>query len=88
MNQVALAPDVANEGNADEQGDAEEQEVDGDGVVGESLVGEGVEGGLSEVEEASEADDEAVNFTEVFEAEDFGGVVAVEWERSVLSMGH
>jgi len=42
----------------------------------ESLVGSGVEGGLREVEEASEADDEAVDFAECGEAEDFGGVVA------------
>ena len=42
-----------------------------------SLVGSGVEGGLREIQEASEADDEAVDFAKRGEAEDLGGVVAV-----------
>jgi hypothetical protein len=41
----------------------------------ERLVGQGVEGGLREVEQAREADDEAVYFAESGEAEDFGGIV-------------
>lgn len=43
----------------------------------EGRVGEGVEAGLREVEEAGEADYEAVDFAEGGEAEDAGGVVAV-----------
>jgi hypothetical protein len=39
-------------------------------------MGGSVEGRLREVEEAGEADDEAVDFAEGGEAEDFGGVVA------------
>ncbi len=45
----------------------------------------GVEGGLGEVEEAGQADDEAVHFAEGLEAEDFGGVVAV-WGVSGLAV--
>jgi hypothetical protein len=36
-----------------------------------------VEGGLGKVEQAGETDDQAVDFAEGGEAEDFGGVVAV-----------
>ena len=39
-------------------------------------MGSGVESGLDKVEEACETDDEAVDFAEGGEAEDFGGVVA------------
>ena len=42
-----------------------------------SKMGRGVEAGLRKVEDSSEADDEAVDFAEGGEAEDFGGVVAV-----------
>lgn len=73
---MAAAPDEGDEDGADEQREGEQDDVDGDGVVGEELVGCGVEGGLREVEEAGEADDEAVDFAEGGEAEDFGGVVA------------
>jgi hypothetical protein len=41
-------------------------------VVVERFVGEGVEGGLDEIEESGEADDEAVDFAERLETEDFG----------------
>jgi hypothetical protein len=44
----------------------------------ECLVRCGVECGLDEVEQSSETDDEAVDFAESGEAEDFGGVVARE----------
>jgi len=37
----------------------------------------GVESRLREVEDTGEADDEAINFSESGETEDFGGVVAV-----------
>jgi hypothetical protein len=43
-------------------------------------VGECVEAGLGEVEEAGETDDGAVDYAESLEAEDAGGVVAVEEE--------
>jgi hypothetical protein len=39
-------------------------------------VGEGVKGGLSKVEQARKADDEAVDFAEGGEAEYFCGIVA------------
>ena len=66
----------SDERGADDDSDAEQDQVDGAGVVAEGLVCEGVEAGLREVEEACEADDQAVDFAEGCEAEDFGGVVA------------
>jgi hypothetical protein len=42
----------------------------------ELAVSGGVEGGLSEVEESGEADDEAVDFAECGKAENLGGVIA------------
>jgi hypothetical protein len=49
----------------------------------ECLVRCGVEGGLAEIQQARETDDEPVDFAKGCEAEDFGGVVAgarVSWE--------
>lgn len=43
----------------------------------ENLMGQGVQGGLGEVEEASETDDETVYFAECLEAEDFSSVVTI-----------
>jgi hypothetical protein len=49
----------------------------------ESLVGQGVEGRLQEVEETSQADDEAIDFAKSLKTKDFCGVVrygrVVEW---------
>lgn len=75
---MALAPDKRNEHNSHEQRKAKQDDVDGDGVVVERFVGRGVEGCLREVEESGETDDEAIDFAEGSEAEDFGGVVAVK----------
>ena len=77
VNAAALTPDEHDKRGANEEGQTEEDDVDGDGVVVKDLVGCGVEGRLGEVEEAGETDDEAVDFAEGGEAEDFGGVVAV-----------
>ena len=43
----------------------------------EEFMRQGIEGGLGEIEEAGQTDDEAVDFTEGLKTEDFGGVVAV-----------
>jgi hypothetical protein len=49
----------------------------------ESLVGQGVERRLQEVEETSQADDEAIDFAKSLKPKDFCGVVrygrVVEW---------
>jgi hypothetical protein len=73
---VALPPDKSHERQTNEQRQAKQNDVDGDRVVLEGLVRSGVEGRLREVEDTGETDDEAVDFAEGGEAEDFGGVVA------------
>lgn len=45
----------------------------------EDLVRCGIECGLGEVQQAGEADDEAVDFAEGGETEDFCGIVAVRY---------
>lgn len=79
MDAVALAPDIRDERGADDEGQAEQEQIDRDRVAGEEAVRHGVEGGLREVEQARQADDQAVDFAEGGEAENFGGVVAAEW---------
>ena len=85
QNRMTLPIHKRHQRNTNEQRNAEENEVHGDGIVAEDLVGQRVEAGLAEVEDAGEADDEAVDFAEGGEAEDFGGVVAVDvsqfWSR-------
>lgn len=75
---MALPVHEGDQRNANDQGQRQENDVDGDGVVAKGPVRQGVEAGLREVEEARQADDQAVDFAEGGEAEDFGGVVAVE----------
>lgn len=72
---MALAPHECHKRQTDEQRECQQDDVDGDRVVVECLVGYGVEGGLREVEEAGETDDEAVDFAKGCEAKDFGGVI-------------
>lgn len=69
---MALPPDEGDQDDADQQRSAEQDDIDGDGVVLEHLVGCGVESRLGEVEQAGETDDQAVDFAEGGEAEDFG----------------
>jgi hypothetical protein len=83
QNLVAAAPHKRNQRDADEQRGAQQNHVDGDGIVVEGFVCCGVEGGLGEVEQAGETDDEAVDFAEGGEAEDFGGVVAGANQRNI-----
>ena len=79
---MAPSPHERHERHAHQQREPQEQHVDWDGVVVEGLVRGGVEGGLAEVEQARETDDQPVDFAEGGEAEDFGGVIAgvrVSW---------
>ena len=54
---AALAPDIRDERGADDEGQAEQEQIDRDRVVGEKAVRHGVEDGLREVEQAGQADD-------------------------------
>jgi hypothetical protein len=73
---MASAPHKHHKCDTDKQSETQEHHVDGYGVVVEGFVGRSVKSGLGEVEEAGETDDEAVDFAESGEAEDFGRVVA------------
>ena len=73
---MAAPRNKRNERDADEQRETQQQDVYGHRVLFEQLVRRCVERRLREVEDAGEADDEAVDFAEGGEAEDFGGVVA------------
>jgi hypothetical protein len=73
---MALLPHESHERDAHQQRTAQQHNIDRHGVAVECAMGGSVEGRLREVEEAGEADDEAVDFAEGGEAEDFGGVVA------------
>jgi len=50
MDAVALAPDVRDERDADDEGQAEQEQIGRDRVAGEEAVRHGVESGLREVE--------------------------------------
>jgi hypothetical protein len=76
QNLVAPPRHKRNERDADQQRKTQQQDIDWHGVLLEQLVRCGVERRLREVEDASEADDEAVDFAKGGEAEDFCGVVA------------
>jgi hypothetical protein len=65
-----------NKHDADQQRKTQQQDIDWYGVLLEQLVRCGIERRLREVEDASKADDEAVDFAKGGEAEDFCGVVA------------
>lgn len=75
-NLVALPRDEAHQREPHHQRTRQQDDVDGNRVVVEGEMGGGIEAGLSEVEDAGETDDEAVDFAEGGEAEDFGRVVA------------
>ena len=57
LDAVALAPDIRDERGADDEGQAEQEQIDRDRVAGEEAVRHGIEGGLREVEQACQADD-------------------------------
>ena len=73
---MALSPHKCHKCETDKQRQAEQNDVDRYGIVLEGLVRSSVKGRLREVEDTGKADDEAVDFAEGGEAEDFGGVVA------------
>lgn len=75
---MTLAPHERDKRKSHKQRKTEQDDIDRNGIVVERLVGCGVKGGLRKVEEASETDDEPVDFAKGSEAEDFGGVVAVK----------
>ena len=73
---MALSPHKTHQCETNKQRQAKQNNVDGHRVVLEGLMCSCVEGRLREVEDTGEADDEAVDFAEGGEAEDFGRVVA------------
>lgn len=75
---MASSPHECDQRNAHKQRQTEQDDIDGDWVVVKRLVRGSVESCLCEVEKTGETDDEAVDFTEGREAEDFGGVVAIK----------
>jgi hypothetical protein len=76
QNLVAPPRHKRNKHDADQQRKTQQQDIDWHRVLLEQLVRCGVERRLREVEDASEADDEAVDFAKGGEAEDLCGVVA------------
>jgi hypothetical protein len=72
----AFVVNVADERDTNNKCNDEKHEIDGHGVIAKDFVGQGIEGGLGEVEETGEADDETVYLAKGGEAEDFGRVVA------------
>lgn len=84
LEQIPLHPParprhVTHERDTGEQPGDQERVVDRAGVVVEGAVSECVETRLREVAEAGQADYQAVDFAKGGEAEDFRGVIAVEF---------
>lgn len=72
MNRMAPSRHKAHKEDTNKECKTEQYDIDRHGVAVESAMRDGVETGLGEVEEAREADDEAVDFAEGGEAKDFG----------------
>lgn len=78
LNRMAPPRHIPHEHHTHQQRTRKQYHIHGHGIIPESKMRRSVQPALGEIQDPSRANDEAVDFAEGSEAEDFGGVVAID----------
>ena len=86
LKRPARLPNKNNKDNANSKRDREQNQVNGHGTILKNAVRQRVQSRLAEVEQACQANDQAVNLAEGGEAKDFGCIVTIKFLVSFANL--